>query len=413
MLESIMTVLEKFNHIAKDNMLLSVLFGGSGVMLITAVVKGLPSKLFNFFLHHLTTRINMETIFNYTHFSNFEEWFSSSKWVRYVRSVQPSVTGNGKQSAGMGTHWFFYKCRPVKFTKKMVQSNGRNDGSMDMEFRFFTRNHALIDQFFAEISRSPDRNTHTFISEQGAGASVKIPSRDLDTVVIDAETKSKIITTIDNFRKNRQWYYDRGIPYKLVILLHGLPGTGKTSLIRSIAGYLKMDIMVFDPRRDPYNIGANLRGLWPGYIGVIEDINAKPMSKDLAIGREPDPFSPVNSPASNKPPINEVDMKSMLNALDGPVPLDDKIIFITSNHVEELDPTFIRPGRIDLSIEIKPLTYREVNEFSILNYGRGISDDESYGTITGAALQQIMLDNIGDFDGFYKTLKTKLSEEVA
>lgn len=38
-----------------------------------------------------------------------------------------------------------------------------------------------------------------------------------------------------------------------------------------------------------------------------------------------------------------------LNALDGVASGEERIIFLTTNHVERLDPALIRPGRVDLS----------------------------------------------------------------
>ena len=37
-----------------------------------------------------------------------------------------------------------------------------------------------------------------------------------------------------------------------------------------------------------------------------------------------------------------------LNALDGVASGEERIIFMTTNHVEVLDPALIRPGRVDL-----------------------------------------------------------------
>lgn len=37
-----------------------------------------------------------------------------------------------------------------------------------------------------------------------------------------------------------------------------------------------------------------------------------------------------------------------LNALDGVASGEERIIFMTTNHLERLDPALIRPGRVDL-----------------------------------------------------------------
>lgn len=37
----------------------------------------------------------------------------------------------------------------------------------------------------------------------------------------------------------------------------------------------------------------------------------------------------------------------LLNALDGVASAEERIVFMTTNHVENLDPALVRPGRID------------------------------------------------------------------
>lgn len=43
---------------------------------------------------------------------------------------------------------------------------------------------------------------------------------------------------------NKNWYYEKGIPYSIGIGMYGPPGTGKTSLIKSIANYTNRHIVV-------------------------------------------------------------------------------------------------------------------------------------------------------------------------
>ena len=48
-----------------------------------------------------------------------------------------------------------------------------------------------------------------------------------------------------------------------------------------------------------------------------------------------------------KPPKDELNLSGLLNVLDGVVDSPGRIVVMTTNHVEHLDPALIRPGRID------------------------------------------------------------------
>ena len=42
----------------------------------------------------------------------------------------------------------------------------------------------------------------------------------------------------------------------------------------------------------------------------------------------------------------------MLNCLDGVASTEERIVFMTTNYIDRLDPALIRPGRIDVKKEI-------------------------------------------------------------
>jgi len=46
---------------------------------------------------------------------------------------------------------------------------------------------------------------------------------------------------------------------------------------------------------------------------------------------------------------SSVTFSGFLNALDGVASGEERIIFLTTNHMEKLDPALIRPGRVDLA----------------------------------------------------------------
>jgi chaperone BCS1 len=69
---------------------------------------------------------------------------------------------------------------------------------------------------------------------------------------------------------------------------------------------------------------------------------------------------------------SSVTFSGFLNALDGVASGEERIIFMTTNHVEKLDPALIRPGRVDLMQLIDDATPEQAS--SLFNRFHGEED---------------------------------------
>ena len=79
-----------------------------------------------------------------------------------------------------------------------------------------------------------------FIVRQGVwDISAERPARPLSTVDMDSKDKQDMVDDITKYLASRQFYSNRGIPYRRGYLLYGPPGTGKTSLSSAIAGEVR------------------------------------------------------------------------------------------------------------------------------------------------------------------------------
>jgi ATP-dependent 26S proteasome regulatory subunit len=66
-----------------------------------------------------------------------------------------------------------------------------------------------------------------------------------------------------------------------------------------------------------------------------------------------------------------LDLAGLLNALDGVADSPGRIVIMTTNHPENLDPALIRPGRINISIQLNYMMHAEIVEMIEHYFGQG------------------------------------------
>jgi chaperone BCS1 len=71
-----------------------------------------------------------------------------------------------------------------------------------------------------------------------------------------------------------------------------------------------------------------------------------------------------------------VTFSGFLNALDGVASGEERIIFLTTNHVDRLDPALIRPGRVDLAPSVDDAVPEQARTLFTNFYGNAQSEDD-------------------------------------
>jgi chaperone BCS1 len=70
--------------------------------------------------------------------------------------------------------------------------------------------------------------------------------RDVESVVLASGLAERVVSDLKRFLGRGKWYAERGIPYRRGYLLHGPPGSGKTSFIQALAGALSYNICLLN-----------------------------------------------------------------------------------------------------------------------------------------------------------------------
>jgi chaperone BCS1 len=350
-----------------------LLVGGVGTLAFGSamwLLRAVPEKALELVERTLWTKVSVESFSN--EFGDVDGFVEANRLDFFSRSLEIK---DGRLKTGFGGGWGTYLGTLFKYAK--AKSAQQVSPYETITVSFLSRDRGLVERFLQDCKPEEHRNSLyvSIYSANGFSGGVRRRKRGLDTVFVDAAIKDRLVRRLTWFLGAESWHAARGIPWKFGVVLHGPPGTGKTSLIHALASDLGFDIKYV----------KSLQGLGAAFLTggrrdlfVIEDID----TISGALHRDAAPGGGHGEAGGGGAPLHE-----LLNAMDGLQTPDGLKFIVTTNHLDRLDPAIVRPGRIDEAIEIGPLSRDSAREMFAAFYGReGIMD---YAPRTGAELQRI------------------------
>lgn len=336
-----------------------------------------------------------------------------------IRTDSMKIPGGGSQThfalvPGNGKHILRFQNAFIAVNRERV---GKSFDSSGQPFETITlttlyAHRHVFEQIFEEAHAFSQQSVEgkTVVYTRGQTSWVPLGEakrkRPFESVVLAEGLAENIKSDVKEFLDARTWYLDRGIPYRRGYLLYGPPGTGKTSFVQAIAGALDFNIAMLSLSQRGLTddlLNHMLLNLPPRTFVLLEDADA---AFNNRMQRQEDGYSGAT-----------VTFSGLLNALDGVASAEERVVFMTTNHIERLDDALIRPGRVDMTVrlgeasqwQMEQMWDRFYAQFDTDGKGRALFIErakqyELVNAVSTAALQGLFLYNKNDPQGAIDTL---------
>ncbi|MEN9361450.1 MAG: hypothetical protein RL095_2985 [Verrucomicrobiota bacterium] len=349
----------KINSLSGGNQFIAGALGAWGLGVATYLARNVPEMCWDYARRHLSTEMSVNS--SQEIFAALLEWIEKEglshscrrvKFLdkRHCQQVDSDEIAGSVKTVGYGSHLLWYRGRLLLVELSRQQTQGYADKET-ISITKFGRSHQLFHDIMEQLATArTEEMTLCDVYNGSWGYAHRNPKRSFDSVCAEQELVDQIKSALDRFLSREEWYRDLGVPWQLGIMLHGPPGTGKTSLVKAIAAHLGRGIAYIPCARIGVLTEA-VASLPRNSILVIEDIDAAPSTHAR------------DDEDKEARPLVGSDIASILNALDGVMARHGRILVATTNHLEKLDPALLRPGRIDLCLEVGYVSGRTLESF--------------------------------------------------
>lgn len=185
---------------------------------------------------------------------------------------------------------------------------------------------------------------------------------DKESVIVDTESRKygldslcyseevdRLVGRFAWWISNKKWYSERRLPWKFGATLHGMPGTGKTSLVRAIAIAHQIPIYRFELSTMNSN---EMVEFWESCCAS---------SPCIAV------FEDIDGVFDGTKPVREsqgLSFDTFLQCLSGIQESDGVAVFVTTNFIDKVAQSVLRPGRAGIVVELKPLNIESAKKIA-------------------------------------------------